>query len=70
MRRILLPVLCLDSPPIRPGGKLTKAGHTEAFVAHAWKAGKVEGASGWAEANESKLADFLAWSKDYRWPVD
>jgi len=49
---------------------LTKAGHTEAFVAHAWKAGKVEGASGWAEANESKLAAFLAWSKDYRWPVN
>jgi tetratricopeptide (TPR) repeat protein len=49
---------------------LTKAGHTEAFVAHAWKTGKVEGASAWAEANQAKLVEFLAWSKDYRWPVD
>jgi tetratricopeptide (TPR) repeat protein len=49
---------------------LIKAGHAEAFVAHTWKAGKVEGASGWAEANEAKTEDFLAWSRAYRWPVD
>jgi tetratricopeptide (TPR) repeat protein len=47
---------------------LHKAGHTESFVAHAWKAGKVEGASDWAAANEAKIGAFLAWSKSYQWP--
>lgn len=48
---------------------LTKAGHTEAFVAHAWKAGNIDGASDWAKANPAKIEAFLAWSKDYQWPA-
>jgi tetratricopeptide (TPR) repeat protein len=49
---------------------LTKAGYTEAFVAQAWKGGKVEGASDWADANQSKTDEFQAWSKAYQWPVN
>jgi tetratricopeptide (TPR) repeat protein len=48
---------------------LTKAGHAEAFAAYAWQGGKVEGASDWATANQSKIEAFLAWSKAYEWPT-
>jgi tetratricopeptide (TPR) repeat protein len=47
---------------------LTKAGHTEAFIACTWKKGNIEGAAEWAEANLAKIEAFLAWSKDYQWP--
>jgi tetratricopeptide (TPR) repeat protein len=48
---------------------LTKAGHTEAFASYAWQGAKVEGASGWASANQAKIDTFLAWSKAYEWPT-
>jgi tetratricopeptide (TPR) repeat protein len=48
---------------------LEKAGHMEAFVAQAWKAGNVDGASVWAAANEAKLEAFRAWSQTFQWPV-
>lgn len=48
---------------------LSKAGHTEAFVASAWKAGNIEGTSDWAQANPAKIEAFRQWSKDYQWPA-
>jgi tetratricopeptide (TPR) repeat protein len=48
---------------------LTKEGYPEAFTAHAWRAGKVEGASDWAMANKAKIETFLEWSKAYQWPA-
>ncbi len=47
---------------------LAKAGYTEAFVGQAWKAGKLEGAAEWMQANEAKLEAFRDWSKAYQWP--
>ena len=46
---------------------LAKASYQEAFTAHAWKAGKVDGASDWAMANQAKIEAFLEWSKAYQW---
>jgi hypothetical protein len=48
---------------------LAKAKYQEAFTAHAWKAGKVDGASDWATANQAKIEAFLEWSKAYQWPA-
>jgi hypothetical protein len=48
---------------------LVEAGHTEAFVTQAWKAGNLEGAAEWAKANDAKLPAFRAWSQAFRWPV-
>jgi tetratricopeptide (TPR) repeat protein len=47
---------------------LAKAGHVEAFVAYAWKAGQLPGASDWVDANPEKMAAFRAWSEQYTWP--
>jgi tetratricopeptide (TPR) repeat protein len=48
---------------------LKKAGHAEAFTAHAWKSASVDGASDWAGANQAKIEAFLGWSKAYQWPA-
>ncbi len=48
---------------------LVKAGHTEAFVAYAWQAAKIEGAEEWAKANDAKIKAFLAWTGAFAWPA-
>ena len=48
---------------------LVKAGHTEAFVAYAWQAAKIEGAEEWAKANDAKIKAFLTWTEAFPWPA-
>jgi tetratricopeptide (TPR) repeat protein len=44
---------------------LAKEEHVEAFAAHAWRAGKIDGSADWLKANESKMSSYQAWSKSY-----
>ena len=48
---------------------LAKGDRVEAFVAEAWKPGRLVGASDWVAANPSKIAAFRAWSEQYAWPA-
>ena len=49
-------------------GELKQRGHTEAFVYYVNQQNTIAGVNEWLEHNQSKVADFRAWSKSYRWP--
>jgi tetratricopeptide (TPR) repeat protein len=46
---------------------LAGAGHTEALVAKAWKAAKIQGADDWEQANAAKIEEHNRWSKAFPW---
>ena len=48
--------------------ELKQRGHTEAFVYYVNQQSTIVGVNEWLEHNKSKVAEFLAWSKDYSWP--
>lgn len=48
---------------------LTKAGHTDAFAAAAFRAAQLEGSADWAKTNASKIEAFDGWSRAYSWPT-
>lgn len=49
-------------------GEIEERGHTDAF-AYRIHAGSPDGAVGqWLIANESRVEEFLEWSRNYRWP--
>ncbi len=47
---------------------LAEQEYVEAFVAETWRAGNVQGAAEWRQANQAKVNAFAAWSKAYVWP--
>lgn len=48
--------------------ELKRRGHTEAFVYYLNQHNTIAGVNEWLEHNQNKVADFLVWSKGYRWP--
>lgn len=48
--------------------EMKKQGHTEAFVYYINQQGNKTGVSEWLKKNQNKVADFLNWSKSYKWP--
>jgi tetratricopeptide (TPR) repeat protein len=48
--------------------ELKKQGHTEAFAYYINQQSQIAGVDEWLEQNQGKVADFLTWSKSYRWP--
>ena len=47
---------------------LKRNGHTEAFVYYINQRGVIAGVDQWLQQNQTKVADFLTWSRAYRWP--
>lgn len=43
-------------------------GHTEAFIYYVNQRSTIAGVDQWLKQHQNKVADFLAWSKSYRWP--
>jgi len=48
--------------------ELKQQGHTETFVYYVHRKSTIAGVNKWLDHNQSKVADFLAWSKAHRWP--
>lgn len=48
--------------------EMKQQGHTEAFVYYINQRNNVVGVNDWLKQNQTKVTDFLAWSKSYRWP--
>ena len=48
--------------------ELKSQGHTEAFVYFINQRSTVAGVAQWLEQNQSKVSDFLNWSRGYKWP--
>ncbi|MGH9871031.1 MAG: tetratricopeptide repeat protein [Pyrinomonadaceae bacterium] len=48
--------------------ELKKQGHTEAFAYYINQRSSISGVDKWLEQHQSKVADFLNWSKGYQWP--
>jgi tetratricopeptide (TPR) repeat protein len=47
---------------------LQKQGHSDAFVYWIHAGSKEQDVQDWLQNNAGKVADFLAWSKQYQWP--
>ena len=48
--------------------ELKQQGHTEAFVYYINQQSSIAEVNDWLEHNKNKVANFLTWSRDYRWP--
>lgn len=48
--------------------EMKQQGHTEAFIYYVNQRGTIAGVDEWLKQHPNKVADFLAWSRSYRWP--
>jgi Tfp pilus assembly protein PilF len=48
--------------------EMKQQGHTEAFIYYINQRSATAGVTEWLQQNESKVTQFLDWSKSYRWP--
>lgn len=48
--------------------ELKKQGHVEAFAYYINQRSAIPQVNSWLQQHQSKVSDFLAWSKNYRWP--
>ena len=47
---------------------MKQEGHTEAFIYYVNQRSTLAGVDDWLKQHQHKVADFLAWSRSYRWP--
>ncbi|HKE57943.1 MAG TPA: tetratricopeptide repeat protein [Pyrinomonadaceae bacterium] len=50
--------------------ELKKKGFVEPFVYYISTSSNMKGAREWLQANETKVKEFLTWSKSYQWPKE
>ena len=48
--------------------EMKQQGHTEAFIYYVNQRSTIAGVDEWLKQHQNKVADFLAWSRSYRWP--